>query len=91
MPARIQVLISGEVQGVFFRSFLEKKAKLLKLTGWVRNNPDGTVEVVAEGDKPDLESLIKECWKGTSGAVVKDVKSLWSKATGEFDSFKIRY
>ena len=66
--------IEGRVQGVFYRSNTEKKAKNLGLTGWVRNTEDGGVECVACGIPEDLDVFEKWLWKGPLAAKVKSVK-----------------
>ena len=58
--SRIHIVIHGRVQGVFYRYNAQKKAKKFGLTGWVRNNPDKTVEIVAEGEKFKLKQLFSE-------------------------------
>lgn len=93
---RVHLLISGLVQGVFFRHHTREKGENLGLTGWVRNTEDpstgsGQVEVVAEGAKENLEELIKWCREGPPGAKVEKVKVEWQEATGEFKGFEIRY
>lgn len=84
-------MIFGEVQGVFFRAHVREKAKEHSLVGWAKNKPDNTVEVVAEGEKDNLELFLKACWKGPPAAEVADIKAEWQKPTGEFDRFEIVY
>jgi len=91
MRVRAHVFISGHVQGVFFRYETKRLAVRLGVFGWVRNLPDGRVEAVFEGEKDNVEEMIKFCQRGPPGAIVKNVKVLWEKPTGEFDSFQIRY
>ncbi|MBD3249888.1 acylphosphatase [Candidatus Woesearchaeota archaeon] len=91
MKKRIHLIIKGNVQGVFFRANAKKKAISLGLTGWVRNDPDGTVETVAEGEKSRLDEFKSWCLKGPSSAEVSDVDSETQEATGEFTTFSIRY
>lgn len=91
MYARTRIRISGLVQGVFFRREVTRLARRLDITGWVRNLPDGSVEVVAEGDKQKLDELVKFCWTGPSGARVKDVGVDWSDFKGEFRGFRITH
>jgi len=86
---KLHVIISGKVQGVFYRDFIQKNANALGVTGWVRNNPDGTVEVVAEGKKTQLESLLETCKEGPGGAVVKNVQVEWTEGTNEFRQFDV--
>jgi len=89
--ARLHAIVKGLVQGVGYRFFVIRRAELLGLTGWVKNLPDGTVEVVAEGDRELLEELIKELWKGPSAAQVTDVIINWERYTGEFKNFDVRW
>ena len=85
---RVQVRISGRVQGVFFRASAEAEARRLALTGWVRNRPDGSVELVAEGSKTSLDNLIAWCRRGPARAEVEDVQVEWGLFTGEFTNFR---
>jgi acylphosphatase len=71
------------VQGVFFRSDARQRAQSLGLAGWVRNNTDGTVEAVFEGDRERVESMVEWCRRGPSGALVDDVDVTWAKPQGE--------
>lgn len=87
---RVQLLISGLVQGIFFRANTQTKAEELGVNGWVKNLPDGRVEVVAEGDRKKLEELIAWSRQGPSGARVDRVEVGWEGATGEFSRFEIR-
>jgi acylphosphatase len=79
------------VQGVFFRAFVERRAEALKLTGYVRNLRDGTVEVRAEGERPQLEKLLEHLEEGYRPARVDNVVASWGEFTGEFSGFSIRY
>lgn len=88
---QLHIIVRGRVQGVFFRAHTEEKARRLNLTGWVRNRPDGGVEITAEGETADLKSLEEWCRKGPPHAVVTDVSAAYDKAKGEFDSFRIKY
>lgn len=87
---RARVLISGRVQGVFFRSETRDVAQSLGLGGWVRNLPDGSVEAVFEGKKEAVEKAIEWCRRGPSLAQVKDVQVDWERPEGEA-GFVIRY
>lgn len=89
MMARIHVLISGEVQGVFFRAATRRAAAGIGVTGWVRNLPDGMVEVVAEGRKPQLDRLIDFCRRGPEGAKVDEISIEWGKPKNEFTNFSV--
>ncbi|GIW24775.1 acylphosphatase [Meiothermus sp.] len=79
---RITVLVSGQVQGVGYRYFTRKKAFELGLSGYAENLADGRVEVVAEGEKADLEHLIHHLRQGPRGARVEHLDVQWSEATG---------
>ncbi|AWR86515.1 acylphosphatase [Meiothermus taiwanensis] len=79
---RITVLVSGRVQGVGYRYFTRKKALELGLSGYAENLSDGRVEVVAEGEKTDLELLIHHLRQGPRGALVEQIDVQWSKAAG---------
>jgi acylphosphatase len=89
MKARVRILITGLVQGVFFRREITDLARKLGLTGWVRNLPDGRVEATAEGEKLKINELVRFCHLGPAGARVRNVEVEWSDFTGEFHSFKI--
>jgi len=91
MESRLHAFIRGDVQGVFFRANTQDRARELGLTGWVRNRSDGSVEVVAEGDKGKLESLLSWCRHGPRAATVSGVEHEWEEKKGEFADFEIRY
>ncbi len=89
--ARLHVHVSGLVQGVNFRWFTQRRAVDLGVRGWVRNLSDSSVEIVAEGDRRDLEMLLDAVRVGPSEAVVESVDFQWSSPTGEFGRFEVRY
>ncbi|MCX7756786.1 MAG: acylphosphatase [candidate division WOR-3 bacterium] len=89
--ARVHIIVSGRVQGVFFRDFTRRHARQLAVTGWVKNLPNGDVEIVAEGKKKKLLELIEAVKIGPQYAEVTDCKVTWSNYTGEFTDFTIRY
>lgn len=91
MMVRALVLISGRVQGVFFRSEMSREAEKQGVKGWVRNLPDGKVEAVFEGEEKSVKELLEFCRRGPSGAKVIKVDVTWENYTGEFRSFKIKY
>jgi len=91
MKKRLTANITGKVQMVMYRDFVQRKASGLGLSGSVRNKDDGSVVVVAEGEEEDLEELIERLHKGPFLARVRDVKLSWSDATSEFKGFKIEY
>ncbi len=89
---RAHIKIHGKVQGVFFRAHTQEKAeKLGDITGWVANNADGTVEVVAEGPENKINDLIDWCQSGPSVSSVEKVEAEKLTYTGEFEGFDIRY
>ena len=88
---RVHLRIHGSVQGVFFRAKAQQKAFELELSGWIRNNSDGSVEVLAEGEGERLKSMVEWCRVGPPQAVVKHVIEDWGAATGEFEEFTIEY
>lgn len=87
---RLQVGISGEVQGVGFRWFVQRLAARLELDGWVTNLSDGTVEVVAEGPQARLDALLAALRQGPPSAIVAGVEARWSSALGLAQGFSIR-
>lgn len=91
MKARAHIFVSGHVQGVFFRDNTQRWASSLRLTGWVRNLRDGRVEVVAEGDKENVEEMIGRLKEGPPHAHVENVEVDWEGYTGEFVDFRIAY
>jgi acylphosphatase len=74
---------------VFFRREISYLARQLSVTGWTRNLSDGSVEVVAEGDKEAIDKLIQFCRVGPSGARVRNVSVEWEDFKGEFRGFRI--
>lgn len=91
MTERIHLIVKGNVQGVLFRNFVKKTAKFLGLNGWVRNTPQGNVEVVAEGERDKLVQLAEKCIRGPIMAKVENIKIDWEKPTGIFKDFEVRY
>ncbi|MFC1993463.1 acylphosphatase [Chloroflexota bacterium] len=88
----VQAIVSGRVQGVFFRAFVSRRAQELGLTGHVRNLSGGyAVEVVAEGERKHLEKLISYLEIGPPGARVEKVEANWSKYTGSYSRFGVRH
>ena len=88
---RVNLTISGDVQGVFFRAHAQEKAEELGVTGWVANESDGTVSVVAEGPENKINDLVDWCHGGPSTAQVDKVKVEQAPYAGEFEDFNIRY
>ena len=86
---RLHAWVEGSVQGVGFRFFVIQHAGQLGLTGWVRNLWDGRVEVVAEGPRIKLETLLNNIKEGPRSASVSKVKTEWSLAANEFSDFNV--
>ncbi|MDX1616685.1 MAG: acylphosphatase [Candidatus Promineifilaceae bacterium] len=86
---RLEATMSGRVQGVSFRYYTRREARRLGLTGWVRNEPDGTVQVVAEGSEEDLEALLNFLRDGPPAARVQNVDASWASREQQFSSFQI--
>ncbi len=86
---RVDIIVTGHVQGVFFRSSTLEVAQSLRLLGWVENLPDGAVEIVAEGSSYAIESLIEWAKKGPHLAEVAEVRVRYEKPKGEFKTFMI--
>lgn len=87
--SEIRCIVSGIVQIVMYRSFVERKALFLGLKGTVRNLPLGTVEVVAQGDKEKLEKFIEYLHEGSIFSRVDDVRVEWLSPSVNFDGFRI--
>ncbi len=86
---RVNLFVSGSVQGVFFRASALEQAQSLNLTGWVKNLPDGSVEILAEGSRYSLEELVEWCRQGPPAADVEDVVARWQDYKDEFRTFMI--
>ena len=87
---RLSLRIRGRVQGVSYRAHTRATATRLGLAGWVRNRHDGSVELVAEGPREQLQALLEWCREGPPLARVEAVEPAWAPATGELDRFEIR-
>lgn len=90
-PLRIHIWVTGHVQGVGFRSFVQQSGFLSGLTGWVRNVGSDMVEMVAEGPRDRLEKFAEAVKTGPRAARVNEAKTEWELAMGEFQIFDIRY
>ena len=88
---RVSVQVFGDVHYVGFRFSTIEVARDLGLTGWVKNEPGGSVQIVVEGEKEKLENLITWAKKGPTLARVEKIDVRWEKATGEFSSFDVSY
>ena len=83
--------VYGRVQLVMYRDFTQRKAKKLGLTGYVINQKDKTVKVVAEGKEKELKEIINKCYNGPILAKVEKIDIDWKDYTGQFDKFEIKY
>jgi acylphosphatase len=88
---RMQILYAGHVQGVGFRYTVRTEAMGYEVTGMVRNLPDGRVELVAEGDKSELESFQTAILDSGLGSLVRQTQIHWGEATGEFRGFVVAH
>ncbi len=87
----VQIIVQGRVQGVGFRFFVRDLAKSIGVKGWVRNLPDGNVEIHAEGEKEVLFDLIKEVKKGPYLGYVSELTTDWITPENIYDSFNIKF
>jgi acylphosphatase len=90
MRARLQAVVRGRVQGVGYRAFVLDEASRLGLSGWVANEPDGSVRLQAEGRRDDLDVLVTRLWDGPRAAWVDDVAVTWIAASERDDEFRVR-
>ena len=87
---QIHVLISGIVQGVFFRVETQKAAKVNNVTGWVQNLDNGNVEAVFEGTKQDVDKVIEWCHQGSDPSFVSNIETKEQSPLSGFDKFEIK-
>ena len=88
---RVHILISGKVQGVFFRQALKVIAKKNNVVGWVRNLPDKRVEAILEGDSKSVNSVIKWTRVGPANSRVDDIQVSNEEFRNEFSTFEVLY
>ena len=89
--ARARVVITGRVQGVFFRMETKREADRLGVCGWVKNRPDGSVEAVLEGEAAAVDAMLTWCRQGPPLAVVAHVEVRQERNRGEFSDFAIAF
>ncbi len=89
MPDRLHVYFSGHVQGVGFRYSVKQLSLEFDVTGWVKNLPDGRVELMAEGERNELETFQAAIPDAGLRRFIRDTQSHWSEGTGEFRGFEI--
>ena len=85
---RIDFIVSGKVQGVGYRYFVKSKATSLGINGYVRNEKDGSVFVVAQGKIDELDILLDYCYKGPPSAIVRHIHKI-KKPLGNFEKFRV--
>ncbi len=90
MLAAARIIVEGAVQGVGFRYFILHQAQLFPLNGFVRNLPDGRVEIEVEGEKLAIERLVDLATRGPRLAQVENVKIEWKESMGVYSYFGIR-
>ena len=83
------LVVKGRVQGVYFRASTQREARRLGLSGWVKNRPDGSVEILAEGEETPIRELYGWAQRGPSAARVDRVETRWRSFTGEYPDFRI--
>ena len=88
---RAEVVISGRVQGVWFRDSTREMAESMGLSGYVRNRHDGVVVAAFEGPTPKVRAAVAWCHKGPPTARVESVKVTWTEPTGDRSGFRIRF
>jgi acylphosphatase len=86
---RRRVIVRGRVQGVFFRDSARQRAQSRGVSGWVRNNPDGTLEAVFEGAGDDVDAMVRFCQQGPRGASVERVEVFEEEPEG-LEGFSVR-
>lgn len=89
--ARLHATVNGRVQGVGFRQATQKQAMMLGLVGWVANRTDGSVEVVAEGPRPQLQRLVGWLHDGPPGARVREVRVAWQEPAANLADFRVSF
>jgi len=91
MKARARIVVSGRVQGVFYRDNTRRWASSKGLKGWVRNLPDGRVEALVEGDQESIQTLIRQMREGPPIARIDNIDVEWEEFKGEFSDFRIAW
>jgi len=87
--AAFHAIVRGRVQGVNYRAFVSRNAASLGLTGTVRNLPDNSVEITAEGDKKQLQQFVEVLKQGPPAARVDNLEISWSAYTGQYSDFSV--
>jgi acylphosphatase len=87
---RVRIRVYGDVQGVFYRHFAKETAEKIGVNGWIRNDPDGTVFIVAEGDDKKVEQYLEWAKEGSPMAQVEKVDFAEEEYLGDTEGFEIR-
>lgn len=87
---RLRIRAFGDVQGVFYRHFAKDMANKLDLKGWIRNDPDGSVFIVAEGEESNVDRFLEWCKEGSPMARVDNIESSVEEPVGDLEGFEIR-
>ena len=85
---QVHISVRGRVQGVFFRASAQREARRLGVSGWARNKPDGSVEMLVEGEEEAIRDFVNWSHRGPSAARVDNVDVRWRAYTGEFHDFR---
>ena len=88
---RIHIFVAGRVQGVFFRQSTRVMAIKNNVSGWVRNLDDGRVEIIAEGEKQNIDNFVDWCKTGPANSRVDEFELSEENSTDEFENFEVRY
>ena len=87
MKKEVYCTVHGEVQGVFFRQFVKEKADQLGVFGYAKNLPDGTVEIVAQGEESVLKNFLESISAGPENAQVESLNVMWGKIEEPYTQF----
>jgi len=88
---RARLIVQGSVQGVGYRFFVTKHARHFEVTGMVRNLPGNELEVVAEGERKEVENFLERVQEGPPGACVTEARVFWEPWTGFYPDFRVEY
>ncbi|MCK9571717.1 MAG: acylphosphatase [Candidatus Omnitrophica bacterium] len=88
MRKQAHLYYSGKVQGIGFRFTARKIADTLNVSGWVKNSPDGRVEILAEGEEPDLKNFLSQIHR-LLGSYITEESAQWSQPSGDFTDFQV--
>ncbi len=88
---RYHLYVSGRVQGVGFRWYAQRIGNKIGVYGWVKNLPDGRVEIIVEGEKEKVERFLEELKEGYLGKNIREIEKIEEVYKGEFEDFEIRF